>query len=143
MHHIYVYLVILILGLLFYPFVMSLFKINEGYSNLSIKLEKGEYPIAVDNPILQCDYPVKENPQLSNLSSENIWKDYPVFSVGSYEQKTNNVRYWKNPNNGKCSPATFCNSIYNDKKIEIPPPPKAPEWDNGIRVNFYDTINDE
>jgi len=142
MHHVYVYLAIFILALFFFPLTKQLFAMKEGYENLLIKLESGKYPISVDKPVLECDYPVKENPQLSGLSSENIWMDYPVFPVGNYEQKTNNVRYWKNPNNGKCSPANFCNAIYNDKELNIPAPPSPPQWDSGIRVNFYESRDD-
>jgi hypothetical protein len=140
MQYTYVYLAILIIALSFLPLTKQLFGIKEGYDNLSIKLESGKFPNSMENPILECDYPVKDKPQLSGLSSSNIWQEYPVFPVGNYEQKTNNIRYWKNPNNGKCSPANFCNSIYNDKELSIPAAPAQPAWDSGIRVNFYDSI---
>jgi len=72
------------------------------------------------------------------LSDENYseqWKLYPVWSVGSYKQKTNNIKYWPQPCNGTAAPADVCGGLY--KKI-IPedrctPPPQR----NCRRVNYY------
>ena len=103
---------------------------KEGYSNLN----SGEYPIAVDKPILYNDYIVNPHQQLSALNASDIYKDYPSFPATS--TKTNNVRYWTSPDNGTCSRAELCGSIYeNYTKQNIPKPAKQPGWDN--RVNYY------
>ena len=104
------------------------FSKKEGFSS-------GIYPDEVDYPLLNGDYPLKKTPGLSTTNSEIASKEYPIFSASSFEN--NNVRYWKTPDNGKCSPATFCNSLYDIKQ-----PPQLglvkpePEWGNN-RVNYY------
>ena len=101
--------------------------------------QPANYPSGQDYPILQGDYPLKPDAHLSDLGSEDLYKFYPVFPAGSYSQETNNIRYWKTPNNGKCTPASFCGALYSDKKLHIPPPPPMLPWDSGIRVNYYDS----
>ena len=74
----------------------------------------GEYPSSQTNPILIDDYPVKKSPQLSHVGSEQLYQEQPKSIMSSYAQVTNNKRYWSNPNDGTCSPADFCDSIYNN-----------------------------
>ena len=116
-----------LLGLLGIMYILS--KYTEGF------LSSGDFPFSVDNPSLKNDYPVKKNPQLSTDTSEIMSKEQPRTPMSSYEQVTNNFRYWKNPNNGMCSPADFCNSIYNNKQIHVPTVP-TPN-DLSVRVNYY------
>ena len=112
-------------------------KNRENYENMNIELFPGTFPLSVDKPILVKDYPLKK-PASLNTHTQNLWKDYPVFSSSSYAQRTNNVEYWPSPNNGTCSPAEFCGSMYNKKPVVIPPGPKAVPLDsNAIRVNYY------
>ena len=33
----------------------------------------------------------------------------------------------------------MCNGIYDDKTLEIPPQPPMLKFDQGIRVNYYDS----
>ena len=80
-------------------------------------LNPATYPCSVDNPKLYGDYPVKKQPGATDLEYSNIWTEYPTFQVGSYEQVTNNKRYWNNPNNGTCIRADMCNGIYDDKTL--------------------------
>ena len=113
------------------------YKFYENYENMNIELLPGTFPLSVDKPILVKDYPLKK-PATLNTHTQNLWKDYPVFSSSSYEQRTNNVEYWPSPNNGTCSPSEFCGSMYNKKPVVIPPGPKAVPLDsNAIRVNYY------
>lgn len=108
---------------------------REGFSNM----QPGDYPLSVDQPILYNDYPVKNPPQLSDLTYDTQWIEYPTFLSDSC--KGNNIRYWPQPDEGTCIPAEFCNSMYNKKNINIPPPPVPPQWGTGAtRVNFYDTL---
>jgi len=113
---------------------MSLFKKSrEGYHNLS----PGYFPIDVDVPILHEEYPLKKSMGVSNNTYEMNSSYYPIFD-SSYEQHTNNVRYWSTPNNGMCSPADFCGGLYKNKKIDVPKTPTSISLDShDIRVNYY------
>jgi hypothetical protein len=100
-------------------------------------LTPGEYPREQTYPLLYEDYPLKKpKMELSTLGSEQLYKYYPVFSADS--TKINNIRYWKTPNNGKCSPAEFCDAYYGAKSIptDVINPP-VPEW-GPQRVNYYE-----
>lgn len=124
----------LILALLFalisIPYVKP---IVEGFSVLT----PGMYPISSDVPILYEDYPLKKTIGVSNNTYADNYPNYPIFD-SSYEQKTNNVRYWSTPNNGLCSPADFCNGIYDKKKIDIPQTPNGIPMSSQVkRVNYY------
>ena len=56
-------------------------------------LEPGKFPESVSFPILYKEYPLKIPAELSPLNQSAIYKDYPVFPVGSYDQITNNELY--------------------------------------------------
>lgn len=71
--------------------------------------------------------------------------EYPEFRVDSFDQITNNIRYHKNPDDGKCIGAEFCGAMYKDKPEEkdepcnyVYPLPPVPN-NGGIRVNYYRT----
>jgi hypothetical protein len=99
-------------------------------------LSSGEYPCAVDNPLLVGAYNVKVNPTYNNeASAQDINVNYPNFSSKHYG--TNNIRYWRRPTNGLCSPPGFCKSIYADTEPDIPKLPDGPTWDKTPRVNYY------
>ena len=109
---------------------------TETYENMN-NLLPGQYNKS--GPILVKDYPIKK-PMSLNTNTTNIWKEYPVFR-SSYKQQTNNIKYWSTPNNGICSPAEFCGSMYSKKNIYIPPPLKPiPFTSDKIRVNYYAAI---
>lgn len=104
----------------------------EGYTNLT----PGTYPISDDVPLLH-EYPLKKNMSVSGNTYEDNSTYYPVFG-SSYGQYTNNLRYWSTPNNGQCSPSEFCGGLYDNKKIDVPEPPKEiPFSSHDIRVNYY------
>ena len=84
-------------------------------------LDPARFPCSIEKPNLYGDYPVKKDPHLTNLSYSDIWTEYPSVQVGSYEQVTNNKKYWDNPNNGTCVRADMCNGIYNNKTLEKNP----------------------
>jgi hypothetical protein len=96
-----------------------------------------EYPRSVESPILDNSvYPYKKSIGLSKESYKSQSSLYPKWAVGSYEQKTNNVRYHNTPCNGTASPAEFCGGIYDKKEIKKPNI-KAPEKYCKYRVNYY------
>jgi hypothetical protein len=126
-------LLILVLGLYLAPFIPKV----EGFS-LYNGLE-GKYPVSVDQAILD-DYPKIGKNVTSNNNYSDIWWHYPIFSEGSYKQLTNNLRYWRNPDEGTCIRADFCGALYHDKKNtksnEVFPLPPAEEGP-GARVGYY------
>ena len=100
-------------------------------------LSSGKYPLSVDQPLLYNDYLVNKNPGASAISASQQYVDYPVFPASSCG--TNNLRYWRRPTNGQCSRADMCGGLYMNTKQKIPPPPVAPKWGAGLRVNYFDT----
>lgn len=118
------------------PFIKSIegFNINND--------ETGIYPVSVDKPILN-DYPLtneKDINKIQNNSVKDIWQDYPVYSLPSFKQITNNIKKYASPDNGSCTPAMFCNSLYkkinNDPQAEINPLPPV-NAGAGSRVGYF------
>ena len=75
--------------------------------------------------------------QITNNEAKDIYKNYPVFPASCLTN--NNIRYWKTPNNGMCEPAEFCGGLYEPTIHPVPKPSLPPKWDNGLRVNYYDS----
>lgn len=115
---------------------------KEGFSNYSLEeSSQNKYPESQTNLLVQNTYqPIGKN-QLSNNTSADIWQDYPVFPLGSYEQITNNIRYQDNPDEGICMPASMCGALYHDKNTgnnviqPLPPVKKS----CGTRVGYFNT----
>lgn len=101
----------------------------------------GCYPQSVTHPLLFDSYNLKKNMGLSNLGSKDLFENDSIYTTSNIE--VNNVRYWKVPNNGKCSPANVCGGIYDSNKI-LPKNKnlKMQPWNtNTKRVNYF--ISDE
>ena len=115
---------------------------NEGFTNYSLEQSmKNAYPESQTNVLVQNTYPPIGKNKLSNNTSADIWQDYPVFPLGSYEQITNNIRYPDNPDEGTCMPASMCGALYHDKNtgnniIQPLPPVKN---SSGTRVGYFNT----
>jgi hypothetical protein len=132
----YIIFATIITCIIFYLAVMIYFNGNkkEAFSQYNNHLTSGDYPLAVDKPILYGDYNVKTPPSLSALNASDIYKDYPVFPATSLEN--NRIRYWSKPENGTCSRAELCGYFYDDyTEQKIPAPLTPPGWNK--RVNFY------
>ena len=129
------YIIVLFIILVIIQFVPLISEYIYGHLTESFST-LGKYPDVVTNPILYKDYNVKQNPGLSKYSSSDIIRDYPIFPASSTQN--NNIEYWRNPDNGTCSPADFCGSIYENTEQTIPPNPQQPTI-GGVRVNFYDS----
>ena len=87
------------------------------------------------------DYPHKKNTGVSNIVTEDVWQEYPIYQVGSYDQTTNNLKYIRNPDEGRCTRIEFCNTLYDDKKIpsnSVYPLAAVPN-EPGKRVGYYRT----
>ena len=127
----------LILALLL-ALIRSFFYTPVRENFISNLLEPGVFPESVSKPLLYGDYPLQKGVLgLSDLDSRAMSAYYPVFP-SSYLQRTNNVRYWATPNDGMCSPANMCDTLYDNKKIEIHKfPTLIPFSSKQTRVNMY------
>jgi hypothetical protein len=127
---------ILLISLILSPFIKSI----EGFSGINNDII-GIYPRAVDKPILD-DYPLTDEKDIYNITNnsvKDIWREYPVFSLPSFKQITNNLKYYKTPDDGTCTPPMFCNAFYKEKKVpsnEIKPLPPVPNGP-GMRVGYF------
>lgn len=127
-----VLMIIVFIATLFIPIIFK-GKTEEQFINY------GSYPHEQEFPLLYPEYQLKpEYKTISKVSSQDIYKEYPTYSADSEE--INNKKYWNAPDNGKCSPAEFCNAIYADTSTpginEIGIIKPNPAWENK-RVNFY------
>jgi len=104
--------------------------------------EPGQYPMSENGPLLGDSFKYTGTKTVANNSSYTNWWRFPIFSVGSYAQITNNLKYRKNPDDGQCITPDFCQALYEDKKnktnISKPLPP-VPPTSGQTRVNYYNT----
>jgi hypothetical protein len=114
--------------------IIPIVRIGDGVNQEGfITLSPGMYPKSLDDPILSDTYKVKKDPGYDKMSSSDIFVNYPQFPAKHCG--TNNIRYWRRPTNGLCSPPGFCMGLYDATEPKITPPPDAP---NGTpRVNYY------
>jgi hypothetical protein len=137
---IFVSLVLVILIVMF----VSRRRRTEGFDTISLPKTYGEYSESVDRAILDTFPQIGKN-EVSNESSATLWWHYPIFSLPSFKQQTNNLRYFKNPDEGTCARAEFCGAVYHDiknKSNEVFP--LAPvEEGGGARVGYFRTEPNE
>jgi len=77
------------------------------------------------------DYPVI-NPTglLGEKNSSDLWQTRPTSQVGSYDQVTNNVKHFDNPDIGNCSPISMCNTLYGNQSSTT---------GSGVRIGLHTT----
>lgn len=126
---------------------MCLFKSVEGFSIVKrfSELDPDSYPRSVEKPILDS-FPLTGSKETSLNNYNQIWWHYPVFSLGSYEQITNNIRHNYNPDEGTCIRADFCGALYKDKhgiKSNVITPLPPAEEGEGARVGYFRTEPNE
>lgn len=135
--------VIFLMGILAVSLYLApLIKRLEGFSGL---LTPGTFPKSVDKAILDS-YPLIGKNKTSDKNYGDIWYDYPIFKLGSFDQITNNLRYHDNPDEGTCVRADFCNAIYynkKDKKSNIITPLPPVDEGEGARVGYFRTEPNE
>ena len=127
-------LIILVLALGVSPYNIEGFH-NNHYKNNLKTLFGSETQAILD------DYPLIGKNQVSNDSASTMWWHYPIFSLPSFKQQTNNLRYYNNPDEGTCTPAEFCGALYHskpNKTNEVYPLPPAKEG-GGARVGYFRT----
>lgn len=115
-------------------YLAPLLKGVEGF----VPLLPGIYPKSDDKVILN-DYPQIGKNETSNNNYSDIWTEYPVLPLASFEQITNNLRYHENPDEGTCVRADFCGALYNNKRVPtnvVNPLPQADEG-AGARVGYF------
>ena len=68
----------------------------------------------------------------ANQGSNQVWWQFPQFSLGSYQQLTNNIRYPYRTDEGTCQPVSMCNTLYQPADVHtsnhvdpLPPVPKS------------------
>ena len=121
-------------SVLFYntePFAVQM---KKSYSNSSLPVS--EEPN--QGLLLNGWYPVhKPSPQFSKETQEQQYKNSPVFDSNSIQN--NNIRHWKQPTNGECSPPGICGNFYEDLPLEAPVKPASPplSGNDTPRVNYY------
>ena len=134
-------ILILAIGLPLFFKISESFKRRDGYSNYNLDGANGDFPGAQTEVLVQDTYPSIGKNQLSDNTASDIWWHYPIFTLGSYKQITNNIRYPNNPDEGTCMPASMCGALYHDKFLKSnyvePLPPLNP--DCGTRVGYFDT----
>ena len=113
----------------------------EGFSNYILDQSVGNFPDAQTQVLLQDTYPPIGKNQISDETSNDMWWHYPIFTLGSYKQITNNIRYPNNPDVGRCTPASMCGALYHEKFLGsnyvTPLPPVNSEC--GTRVGYFTT----
>jgi len=126
---IFVLLILIIIALPLFLLQIQRFS-NEGFSNYYLGSTDGIYPSSETDVLVQDTYPITGINSVSDNGSAQIWKKYPIFEVGSYEQITNNIRYPDNPDDGRCMPANFCGALYKDKHLNS---------ESGTRIGYFTT----
>jgi hypothetical protein len=134
------YLIIIILIVLILAF-LQFKKLNEGYSNYILADAMGDYPRAQTDVLVQDSYPPIGRNQISDNNSADMWWHYPTFTVGSYDQITNNIRYSNNPDLGSCMPGSMCGALYHDNQLKSNYVSQLPQVNPncGTRVGYYST----
>jgi len=134
--------IIFLLVLIILAIALPLFFRNiEGYENYKLDQAMGNVPDSQTQVLVQDSYPPIGRNQISNDTSNDIWWHYPIFTLGSYKQITNNIRYPNNPDEGTCMPASMCGALYHKKQLASnyvkPLPPVNPNC--GTRVGYFTT----
>jgi hypothetical protein len=88
--------------------------LSEGYENL-FTLTPGN--VEGDNYLLKGQFPISDNPVSTKRYSQE-WKSYPVFSIPTFNQMTNNLRYFTNPSISHESPEDFLDTFYGNKSAK-------------------------
>lgn len=136
-----IFLILIIILALGLPLIFNFQNIYENFTNYSLDQAMGNFPDAQTRVLVQDTYPPIGKNKLSNETSSDMWWHYPIFTLGSYDQITNNIRYSNNPDIGRCTPGSMCGALYHEKKLESnyvkPLPPVNPNC--GTRVGYFTT----
>ena len=114
---------------------------KEGFTNYNLANAMGDFPTAIKDVLVQTIFPRINPGGLTDNNASDIWWNYPTFQLGSYAQITNNIRHSRNPDIGRCTPASMCGSLYKDRDNKSNYTHILPPVNNscGTRVNYYTT----
>lgn len=132
-------IIIIIIAIIFICYFVNSFITIEKFTNSKNNLTPGIFPESVSKPILTGFYPLQKVLPGEGISNNNSYDNsllYPIFPAAHCG--TNNLRNWKIPDNGLCSRAEMCETLYNDKKIQkqtLSPP----LLNGGVRVNYFNS----
>ena len=91
--------------------------------------------------LLQDTFPTTGSGSVSDKQSADVWWKYPIFKVGSYAQITNNIKYPRNPDTGRCMRIEMCDTLYENREnktnVVVPYPPV--ESSNSTRVGYFNS----
>ena len=91
--------------------------------------------------LLQDTFPITGSASVSDKQSADVWWKYPIFKVGSYAQVTNNIKYPRNPDTGRCMRIEMCDTLYenreNKSNVIVPYPPV--ESSLNPRVGYFNS----
>lgn len=77
------------------------------------------YPRSLETNQLTPPFPQGDMDPAHWKSASDNWFHEPVYALGSYAQVTNNVRYPSSPDNGSCTPPSFCGSFYAPGEVYL------------------------
>jgi len=135
------FLISLLLIYVIYIIIMKIFQAIQQKKYLEGFLTSGDYPVAVDKPLLYDSYNVMERPGASPLGAAQIYLDDYIFPAHSV--KSNNLRYWTLPTNGQCTAPDMCEGLYKPTQQQMFVSSAPPQWNNERRVNFQVASNAE
>lgn len=132
--------ILLLLGILGIIYVSSYKKCKEAFLSKSVyfsdNFNPGSFPVSQMKGMLYGDYKQKNNPAgLSDYRAETALDLFPAIELGSFDQKTNNIRYWPTPCDGSSTPSAFCGGMYEKKTFNIKA--TSPPQVGCRRVNYY------
>jgi hypothetical protein len=145
---------ILLIGILLPSFIkmtkqIQVVPFTEGFEKYTLEEATSTFSnqMLPANPELRNDllvenqFPITGRNGISNNGADKIWWHYPIFTVGSYKQITNNIQHSRNPDEGTCTPASMCGALYKNRKTKTnyvtPLPPINPTC--GTRVGYFST----
>lgn len=117
--------------------------------NMFVRAKVEQFTVATESApadssglLLDDVYPISGRTAVNTNTYADIWKQYPVFSEPSYKQRTNNVKYSANPDDGHSIRAEMSNVLYNN--ISTPtnilnPLPRVgyPPTPTSVRVGYW------
>lgn len=120
--------------------ILALLYVAGGYQEGFLVM--GEYPHVEETNLLNCSYPSTGRSSLSTQGSAELSKEQSRTPMSSFEQITNNKKYWNTPDNGTCSPADFCGVLYGSRSWSTPhfSPPSIGDFD-GRRIGMFSSPN--
>ena len=127
--------ILLIIIILISLFPFYLLKKREVKDYKEGFLTPGNYPNNTENVLLSDTYEMVDKPGVTTYGSNDAYRDYPVYPAEF--NKSNNIKYWNNPNNGTCSFLETCGGLYKNKNKNktCDNTLVEPGWNN--RVNYY------